>query len=412
MARGFGAKESVSIGSAAGSKPTALSMRGLGNVLAGMTEADAIDSTTWYPGYNKFVFNGYDPRVHGTFVKFLEKRVQWFKDREDAKYHASRHHTEWAQRDLDEYKKSKALFEDVLKKRGKEVNEANMDALIKEMGNKVFQGEYGHNRSLLASLLGKELGVNVNSDILRYFLPNSVNEVNYKGNPKLIDKSLALNKKVALEKLAERNKEARDEAVRKVAEQKQAKKDAVLEKRAAKVDKKVDKLDALREKLGKKFLKDGSVRKGQENAIRELKAKIGEQAKKVMESIPPAHMEKIRAAVPEYIRDVIESNRILTNRSFNRPDSWEMEDYENGRSDAGYKNLGELRDAAMTERDRVQKGSAIVESNGKKYEVSWEDGSYKIGYDPKQFAIYTGVTIKLAGKGDGIVFGQGNVEGG
>lgn len=75
------------------------------------------------------------------------------------------------------------------------------------------------------------------------------------------------------------------------------------------------------------------------------------------------------------------------------------EDYENGRGESGafeYSSWGALRNEAR--REGVDERVGNVTYKGVTYKWKTEDASYKIGYDPKQFATHGRITISTKNK--------------
>lgn len=224
--------------------------------------------------------------------------------------------------------------------------------------------------------------------------------------------------KYAVEKKERMDAVAKEAAIREAKEAKQrAKSEAVVSKGksvGSKIEKSESKVDSLGDKLDKKFLKDGSIRKGQEANVKQLREKLDAAKDKMIKSIPERDMKKIMEAIPDHMRYLVGKDNLLTKQVLTEPQSWQIEDYENGRGDSGYRNLNELIKEAKSDRtgDRTSRESFTVSVGGKEYNVSINSYTNKIHYDPKQFANYDEVVITPKGSYKELRFGYANIEGG
>lgn len=208
---------------------------------------------------------------------------------------------------------------------------------------------------------------------------------------------------------AEREREQAREASIKAKEQSIKEKG---QKVGANINKAEAKADSLGDKLNKKFLKDGSIRKGQEANVKQLREKLDAAKEKMVKSIPERDMKKIMEVIPDHMRYLVGKDNLLTKQVLTEPQYWEIEDYERGRGDSGYRNLGEVIKEAKNDDDRSQNKSVTVSVGGKEYEVTMSSYSNKIHYDPKQFATYDEIVISPKGSYRELRFGTAGIEGG
>ncbi len=130
------------------------------------------------------------------------------------------------------------------------------------------------------------------------------------------------------------------------------------------------------------------------------KEKMKELVKKQAEAIPlEVRMAIQRLSSHNLGQDLVSAgvNALKYNKSKGKVSGGE--DYERGRGDDGafeYDSWGDLRYEAK--RGGTERKSGSVTHKGVTYKWESEDSSYKIGYDPKQFAVHGKVTIKANNK--------------